>query len=40
MGEVIVGLLTDNAIASYKRIPHLNYQQRESVVRILGLLKK
>ena len=24
LGEVTVGLLTDQAIASYKKIPHLN----------------
>ena len=28
-GEVIVGLLTDSAIASYKRVPFLSYEQRE-----------
>ena len=31
-GEVIVGLLTDEAIASYKRIPLLNYEQRKKIV--------
>ena len=29
LGEVTVGLLTDAAIASYKKLPHLNYKQRE-----------
>ena len=33
MGEVIVGLLTDSAIATYKKLPHLNYRQREIVVK-------
>ena len=28
-GDVIVGLLTDEAIASYKSIPHLNYKRRK-----------
>jgi phosphoenolpyruvate phosphomutase len=27
-GEVIVGVLTDEAIASYKRLPYLDYDQR------------
>ena len=25
-GDVIVGLLTDEAIATYKKFPHLNYK--------------
>lgn len=32
LGEVTVGLLTDKAIASYKRLPYLSYEQRRSVV--------
>ena len=32
-GEVIVGLLTDKAIASYKRLPFLSYEQREIIVK-------
>ncbi len=31
-GRVIVGVLTDDAIASYKRLPYLNYEQRSLVV--------
>jgi phosphoenolpyruvate phosphomutase / 2-hydroxyethylphosphonate cytidylyltransferase len=31
-GDVIVGLLTDKAIASYKRLPYLTYDQRKVVV--------
>ncbi len=31
-GKVVVGLLTDSAIASYKRLPFLNYSQREEVI--------
>ena len=34
-GEVTVGLLTDSAIASHKRIPALNYEQRKTVVENL-----
>ncbi len=32
-GKVIVGLLTDEAIASYRQLPHLNYKQREIVLK-------
>ena len=32
LGEVTVGLLTDKAIASYKRLPYMNYDQRYEVV--------
>ncbi len=32
-GRVIVGLLTDSAIASYKRLPFLSYSQREEVIK-------
>ncbi|MEX1072794.1 MAG: phosphoenolpyruvate mutase [Chloroflexota bacterium] len=31
-GEVVIGLLTDAAIASYKRLPYLAYEQRKVVV--------
>jgi phosphoenolpyruvate phosphomutase len=31
-GRVTVGLLTDAAIASYKRIPYMSYEQRKQVV--------
>lgn len=34
-GEVYVGILTDHAIASYKRLPYLNYEQRAEIVRAL-----
>ena len=32
LGEVTLGLLTDEAIASYKRLPFLSYEQRRAVV--------
>ncbi len=32
LGEVVVGLLTDEAIASYKRLPYMSYEQRKAVV--------
>tara|TARA_B110000037_G_C17110968_1_gene501843 strand:+ start:565 stop:1869 length:1305 start_codon:yes stop_codon:yes gene_type:complete len=39
-GDVIVGLLTDDAIASYKNIPHLNYNRRKTVVQNIKYVKK
>ena len=33
LGEVTVGLLTDSAISSYKKLPHLNYKQREIILK-------
>jgi phosphoenolpyruvate mutase len=39
-GEVIVGLLTDSAIAGYKRLPALSYEERKIVVEnIVGVSK-
>ncbi len=35
LGDVTVGLLTDQAIASYKRLPHMTYEQRKTVVENL-----
>ena len=32
LGEVTVGVLTDEAIASYKRLPYMNWAQRSAVV--------
>ena len=32
LGSVTVGVLTDAAIASYKRLPYLNYDQRAEIV--------
>ena len=34
-GQVYVGVLTDTAIASYKRLPYLNYEQRSIIVESL-----
>ena len=33
LGEVVVGVLSDAAIASYKRLPFMTYEQREEVVK-------
>lgn len=32
LGRVVVGLLTDRAIASYKRVPYLSFDQRRIIV--------
>ena len=32
-GDVIIGLYTDKAISTHKRLPYLTYEQRETVVR-------
>lgn len=32
LGDVTIGLLTDAAIASYKRLPHMTFEQRREVV--------
>ena len=39
-GEVTVGLLTDEAIASYKNIPYLSYKQREIVLKNVKYVKR
>ncbi len=39
-GEVVIGLLTNEAIASYKRVPMLSYQQRKKILtNIVGVKK-
>jgi phosphoenolpyruvate phosphomutase / 2-hydroxyethylphosphonate cytidylyltransferase len=39
-GYVIIGVLTDNAIASYKRLPYMDYEQRKLIVEsIKGVTK-
>ena len=35
-GDVIIGLFTDKAIATHKRLPYLTYEQRETVVRSIN----
>jgi len=32
-GDIIIGLSTDAAITEYKRLPYLNYKQREKILR-------
>jgi phosphoenolpyruvate phosphomutase / 2-hydroxyethylphosphonate cytidylyltransferase len=40
LGRVTVGLLTDRAIASYKRLPYLDYAQRLSVIQHLTFVDR
>ena len=38
LGEVVIGLLTDNAVASYQRLPYMPYEQRKVVIEnIVGV---
>ena len=40
LGDVVVGLLTDEAIASYKRLPFMSYEQRKEVIEnIKGVVR-
>ena len=39
-GEVIVGLLTDEAIASYKKVPYLDFKQRKIVLESMKHVTK
>lgn len=32
LGDVVIGLLTDEAIASYKRVPYMSFDQRKQVM--------
>ena len=40
LGKVTVGILTDKAIASYKRLPYLDYNQRKIIVESLKNVEK
>ena len=35
LGDVTVGLLTDKAIASYKRLPHMDFESRKLIIQNL-----
>ena len=39
-GDVVVGLLTDEAIASYKNIPYLDFKKRKVVIENVKYVKK
>lgn len=40
LGEVTVGLLTDKAIAGYKRLPYLNFDQRKVIIENIKGVEK
>ena len=40
LGEVTIGLLTDNAISKYKRVPFLTFEQRKIVAENIVGVKK
>ena len=40
LGEVVIGLLTDKAIASFKRVPIMEYKDRFKVVSALKNVSK
>lgn len=40
LGDVTIGLLTDEAIASYKRLPYMEYEQRKEVVENIKGVKE
>ena len=40
LGDVIVGLLTDEAIATYKRLPLLNYDERKVIIENIKGVKE
>lgn len=40
LGDVTVGLLTDAAIASYKRLPHMTFEQRRTVIESLKAVSR
>jgi len=39
-GDVIVGLLTDEAIASYKNIPYIDFKRRKLIIQNIKYVKK
>ena len=40
LGEVVVGLLTDEAISTYKKIPYLNFKQRQIILKNIKYVSK
>ena len=39
-GRLIVGLLSNSAIATHKRIPYLTYEQRKTVLENIKVFQK
>ena len=40
LGEVVIGLLTDSAVAGYQRLPYMPYEQRKVVMENIVGVKK
>ena len=40
LGKIVVGLLTDEAITSFKSIPFLNYEQRLAIIKNIRKISK
>ena len=40
LGDVVMGVLTDKAIAEYKQLPHFNYDQRRLVAKNIKYVKQ
>ncbi len=40
LGDIVIGLLTDKAIASYKRLPFLPYEQRKVIIENIKGVKE
>ena len=40
LGDVTVGLMTDEAIASYKNIPHVDYENRKLLLKNFKQIKE
>ena len=40
LGNVVVGLLTDEAISTYKKIPYLDFKQRKTVIQNIKYVTK
>ena len=38
-GDLIIGLFTDEAISTFKRLPYLNYEQRKILLNFKGVKK-
>jgi len=40
MGDVVIGLLIDSAIAGYQRLPYMRYEERKVVLEAIGGVKE
>ena len=40
LGDVVIGLVTDDAIASFKRMPYLSYEERKIIIENIKGVKE